>query len=141
MPRVTSTAITEHRIMTADVKRSTLWRARKRGARRERPMNSPSVMAASATTAMAQRAISVQRSQVSAAARISGLGSLKIWSAATFLISDSSSCSCAGEAATVKGAGRLATSTAAIQGPWKPTQSSTSTSAGTPTQMATNRPW
>ena len=142
MPSVVRIATTEQKIMKTDSARSTPLRARKRG--REAGAGEEEAERASArraTTNSAMRAIAVQRVRRSAAAGTSGVGSEKMRPAATLWISERIRLLLGGVGAAVSPSGRLRSSRPSITLPWSSSQSSTRTSAGTPTQIATKAPW
>ena len=134
-------ATTEQPIMNQSRKRSTPLRARNRGARRARAKNRPASITASAATKSAMRTMPCQRMSRSPAAAISGEGSVKMLPAATFWISERISERRAASAPAVSVSGRLRQSSASMTLFWNRSHSSTSTSAGTPTQIATKAPW
>ena len=98
-------------------------------------------MIATATTKSAARARLCQRFSRSAAASISGVGSVKARPAATLWISDRISARSESVAPAVTVSGRLPRSRPSMMLPWNMSQISTRISAGTPTQIATKAPW
>jgi hypothetical protein len=136
MPTVVRIATTEQPIMNRSRKRSTPLRARNRGDSRARAKNRPPSISARVTTTRATCTMPRQRPRRSAAAAISGDGSVKTWPLARLWISESTSCR-PGPSAAVIESGRLRQSRASTMPFWNSIQSSTRISAGTPTQIAT----
>jgi hypothetical protein len=140
MPIVVRIAATEQNSIIAESACSTLWRAGKGAQIRALARSSATFIEAIATTAMAVRAMNRQRCSRSAAATISVDGAPKTWPAATLRISPSISRSCAAVASSVIAAGSEAISNRSMMVSWKSSHISTSTKAGTPTQIAAKAP-